>query len=59
MSLDLMVYFLAGLTLFVGVLALHLRLERARRKREAAMTPAERRQDEIFKKASRGWAAIG
>ena len=59
MSLDLVLYVLGGLTLFVGVLALHLRLERAHSKREAAMTPEERRQDEIFKKAFRGWAAIG
>jgi hypothetical protein len=46
------------LALFVGVLALHLRLERARRKREATMTPEDRRENEIFKRASRGWAAI-
>jgi hypothetical protein len=58
MALDYVLYALGGLVLFAAVLALHLRLERARRKREAAMTPEERREKEIFQKASRGWAAI-
>jgi hypothetical protein len=58
MSPDIVLYVRGGLALFVGVLALHLRLERARRKREATMTPEDRRENEIFKRASRGWAAI-
>jgi hypothetical protein len=36
MFLDLVLYVLGGSALFVGLLALHLRLERARRKREAS-----------------------
>ena len=58
MSFDHLLYALGGLLLFAAMLLLHIRLERARRRREAAMTPEERRAKETMDKASRGWAAI-
>jgi hypothetical protein len=58
MSFDHLLYALGGLLLFAATLMLHIRLERARRRREAAMTPEERRELEISAKAARGWAGI-
>ena len=57
MSFDHLLYALGGLLLFAAALMLHIRLEQARRRREAAMTPEERRAKEIFDRASRGPAA--